>query len=527
MPPQAGGKALQFSLRVLLARWMGRKRSDKVPEQKSTTVSRNHAISAKGIDLDSIEEMMNRRLRTIWMRHTWFVVLIAALAIIGLTVWAIFLTTEATVLRVAVGPEGSDDVRFVQALGDRMKAERAPFKIQPIVQKGAVDVADIRGKPEFDLAIVRGNMKLSTDWPVVAILRKDDVALMVPPASARQPAKDKNGKAIKPPKIEKVADLAGKRVGIVAGADGGADVLDVILRHYGVPHDTVTVSHIELAALKDAVHDNKIDAVLVAGPQTGKIIENTINAVTHGKNGPTFIPIDQAEGIGKRTPPYESVDVPAGAFGGVPPMPPEELKTLSFPIYLVARKTFSADKIATFSKVLYSSRQALAYALPGNIALESPSTDKDAAVLVHPGTADYLGDNTKSFFDKYGDWIFYGLLVGPIFGSGLVGVAGYFRADKNTRRIRQLHRLLQLVRKARTVRSVEELDVLQDEADAILGEIIQQTERGQLDEVGLATFTLALDQARAALSEQRSMLILRPDQIPAHRLLPRTEEAAE
>ena len=213
----------------------------------------------------------------------------------------------------------------------------------------------------------------------------------------------------------------------------------------------MTVSQLEMSALKAAVHDNKVDAVLVAGPQTGTTIEGAVKALTSGKDGPTFIPIDQAEGIGKRTPPYKSIDVPAGAFGGVPPMPPEELKTLTFPLYLVARKDFNSDKMAAFSKALYASRRAFANELPGVISIESPSTDKDASVLVHPGTADYLGDNTKTVFDKYGDWIFYGLLVGPILGSALAGVAGYFRADKNTKRIRQLHRLLQLVRKARTV----------------------------------------------------------------------------
>ena len=153
------------------------------------------------------------------------------------------------------------------------------------------------------------------------------------------------------------------------------------------------------------------------------------------------------------------------------------------------------------------------------IAIESPSTDKDAAVLVHNCTTAYLGDNQKSFFDKYGDLIFYGLLVGPIIGSGALGALGVFRADKNTQRIRQLHRLLQLVKRARTITSVDELDKLQDEADSILGETIQQSERGALDEMGLATFSLAIDQARHALSEQRSMLVLRPENVP-HRDLP-------
>ena len=102
----------------------------------------------------------------------------------------------------------------------------------------------------------------------------------------------------------------------------------------------------------------------------------------------------------------------------------------------------------------------------------------------------------------------------------LAGVASYFRADKNTQRIRQLHRLLHLIKRARTVQSVDELERLQDDANIILGTAIQQAERGQLDESGIAIFTLALDQARAALSEQRTVLLLKPENVPGHRMLP-------
>jgi len=361
-------------------------------------------------------------------------------------------------------------------------------------------------------------MKLSTDWPVVAILRQNVVALMVPAPGAREVRKGPKGKAEKPPKVETVADFVGRKVGIVDGPNGGAELLDVILTHYGVPQDKVIIVHVNPDDLKAAIHDNKVDVVLVAGPATGQLIHDAVVAASHGKEGPKFIEIDQAEGIGKRTPPYDSVDIPKGAFGGVPPEPTDELTTLSYPLYLVARKNLNSDKIATFSKLLYASRQSLAYELPGTIAIESPSTDKDSAVLVHPGTADYLGDNQKTFFDRYGDDIFYGMLIIPVLGSGLAGLMSYFRADKNTRRIRQLHRLLQLIKKARTVTVVDELDVLQDEADHILAETIQQTERGQLDEIGIATFTLAIEQARLALSEQRTLLVLKPESVPRHQL---------
>jgi hypothetical protein len=548
--PGAGPKLFKLVRFTWLMQFFRREREEKVQEHEATSISRKHAISPRGIDLDSIEDMMNRRMRMIWMRHTWFVIILGTVVFAGLIGLTIFYSVKPTELRVAVGPAGSDDVKFVEKLQARLAAEHNALRVKPTLMKEPVTVTDIHAAPAFDLAVVRGNMALSNDWPVVAILRQNVVALIVPPESARAPIKTATPPPPVPPKGKrakakaakvatakaakakddddkdddkkkselKVGGLAGKTIGIVTSTDGGPELLDVILKHYGVPKDKVKTVQLAQADLKSAIYDRKIDVALVAGPQTSKVIEDAVAAASSATEGPTFVEIDQAEGIGKRTPPYDSIEIPAGAFGGVPPQPDDKLTTLAYPLYLVARRTYNEDKIAQFSKFLYNSRQALAYEVPGAIAIESPSTDKDAAVVVHPGTAAYLGDNLKTVFDKYGDQIFYGLLIFPVLGSALAGVAGYFRADKNTQRIRQLHRLLQLVKRARTLTSLDELDKLQDEADSILGETIQQSERGALDEMGLATFSLAIDQARHALSEQRSMLVLRPENVPRHGL---------
>ena len=466
-------------------------------------------------DLNSIEETMNRRMRTIWLRYATFLTVLGFIAVVGLVALTVFLTTKATVMKMAVGPKGSRDVEFVEKLAEKFRSERAPIRIQPVITPGAVAPSDIHGKAPFDLAVVRGNLDMSTDWLVVAILRQDVVTLIVPAPDAYAPKRGRRHG-----KIEKVSELVGKRVGIVEGTDGGVDLLSVILKHYGVPADKVKVVNVAPQDLKKAIHDNQIDVVLVAGPETGEAIGQAVSAASAGKEGPSFIEIDQAEGIGKRLPPYDSEDIVAGAFGGIPPEPDDKITTLKYPIYIMARKTLSADKVAVFAKWLYQDRQSLAYQLSGIVAIESPSTDKDAAALVHPGAAAYLGDNTQTFFDKYGNDIFYGLLIFPIVGSALAGVVSYFRADKNTQRIRQLHRLLQLIKRARTVQSVDELELLQDEADSILGNAIHQAERGQLDESGIAIFTLALKQSRAALSEQRTVLLLKPESVPVHRMLP-------
>jgi hypothetical protein len=50
-------------------------------------------------------------------------------------------------------------------------------------------------------------------------------------------------------------------------------------------------------------------------------------------------------------PAYASAEIDAGIFGGSPKIPAEKVTSLSFPQYLVARKTLSEATIESFSKL--------------------------------------------------------------------------------------------------------------------------------------------------------------------------------
>ena len=97
--------------------------------------------------------------------------------------------------------------------------------------------------------------------------------------------------------------------------------------------------------------------LFVAGAATGQAISSTVAAATQNGVAPTFIEIDQADGIAKRNPAFNSISIDAGTFGGNPPAPSDDLKSLSFGEYLVARKSFSASVVGTLTKVIYASRQ--------------------------------------------------------------------------------------------------------------------------------------------------------------------------
>src|SRR5262249_38046273 len=120
-------------------------------------------------------------------------------------------------------------------------------------------------------------------------------------------------------KLDKVAQLAGKRVGIVTGNEATAGLLELLLSHYGVPIAKVTVSEIKSERVADAIKNNQVDVLFVAGAATGRAISNTVAAATRDGTAPSFIAIDQADGIAKRHPAFDSVDIDAGTFGGNPP----------------------------------------------------------------------------------------------------------------------------------------------------------------------------------------------------------------
>jgi TRAP-type uncharacterized transport system substrate-binding protein len=491
--------------------------------------------------------MMRNRFR-MFLRHTWLVTILGTIALVGVVWAAFYYSTKNTVMRIATGPGSA---KIVEVLANTLAKSHDRLQLQVVTTDSANASAQALNNGSADLAIVPTTIGKSPDWPVVAILRQNVIALIVPapaptpaaaaaaPAPAKKGATPKATKTAKPAKPAKatktaktakdsdsddddsgddstkdkdsnklkVAQLAGKRIGIVTGNEASSDLLDIVLNHYGVPLDKVQLSQIDPANLADAVQKNTVDVIFVAGSATGAAISDAVKAATQNGVAPTFIEIDQADGIAKRNIAFDSVEIDAGTFGGIPPTPDDKLSSLSFPEYLVARKSFNHADIADFAKVIYTSRLAIAAQLDGDVKIEAPSTDKDADALVHQGALDYLNDDQKTFFDKYGDDIFYGMLIFPVFGSAIAGVASYLRADSRTRRLRLLQRVLDLVRKVHAAQALEAIEHLQVEADNLVIAIIHLSEHEEFDESVRMSFSFALDQLRFAIAARRTAIL--------------------
>jgi TRAP transporter TAXI family solute receptor len=435
-------------------------------------------------------------------RRLMFVVLAGVLAIIGALAAGYYFAMRIESLRIAVGPANSDDLKVVQTLAQAFSTQKSSqIRLRPVPTDGAVASAQALADGKADLAIIRGDLEVPRNAQAVATLRKNVAVLWVPPQ-----AKVRGRKAA--PKITKVAQLAGHRIGVVGRTQANVNLLKVILQQYGVDPAKVTIIQFPANEAVEAIKNQKADAFLAAGPVNSKITTDAIAASTRDGGKPTFLAIDLADAIAQNHPAYEASEIPAGSFGT--DRPEDEVKTISFTHHIVARRGISESTIAAFTRQLFAVRQSLKNEFPLAAKIETPDTDKDATIPVHPGAAAFVDGDEKTFLDRYSDFIWWGLMAVSAMGSAGAWFAGYLKKDERQTNTSQRERLLDMLRTARQSDSIEELDRMQAEADDILRDTLQCYEHGAIEQGTLNAFNIALEQFHNAVADRKMLLMSMP-----------------
>jgi TRAP transporter TAXI family solute receptor len=430
-------------------------------------------------------------------RRLVFIILATVLAVIGVLAGTYYFEMRPVVLRIAVGPANSNDLKLVQALTQGFAEKHSRIRLRLVPTDGAAASAQALADHKVDLAIVRGDLGVPENAQAVATLRKNVAVLWVPPAT---------GKGRKAAKITGIAELAGRRVGVIGRTPGNVDLFKVILQQYGVDPAKVDIIPLPANDATEAIRSQKADAFLTAGPVNSKITAEAIAASVRDGGNPTFLAIDAAEAIAQNHPNYEAAEIPAGAFGGSPARPDDDVKTISFSHHIVARKDLSDATVAGFARQLFAVRQQLMAEFPLAAKIETPDTDKDAAIPVHPGAAAFVDGDEKSFIDRYGDYIWWGLMALSAMGSAGAWFAGILKKDERNTNSSERDHLLEMLSAARRSDSVEELDRMQAEADDILRKTLLCFEHGTIAEGALTAFNIALGQFHSAVADRKALL---------------------
>lgn len=421
--------------------------------------------------------------------------------VFGAAAGALYYALRPDILRIAVGPPGSDDYKVVQAMADAFGSESRSIRLLPIKTDGAVESLALLGAGKADLAVGRGDLDMPAEAQTVAVVRKNFAVLWAPSGLAGKGSKRKQS-----PKIKEIADLAGKRVGVIGRTPVNAALLRVILSASGVEVGKVTVTHFGTDQIEELARDPSLDAFMAVGPLDSKITADAVAATARTRGEPKFLAVETSEAIALRHPRYESEEIPPSVFNADPAWPGDKVETLSVSHLIVARKSLSEATVAAFFRQLFAVRQAIARQVPGAAHITKPDLEKDTELPVHRGAAAVIDGNERTFLDRYGDYFWFGLLLLSGVGSAAAWLRRYLNRDEREDNTSHRARILAMVSSARAAESNQELLGLQREADLIIAETLECYDDGAIEQEELAAFGLVLDLLTNAIAERRAAL---------------------
>src|SRR6516225_3126291 len=158
------------------------------------------------------------------VRKATFVTIAGVLAIIGTLAGGYYFAMRPVVLKIAVGPANSDDLKVVQTLTQAFTQSHGYVRLRPVQTDGAVASAEALAAGKVDLAVIRGDLDVPANAQAVATLRKNFVVVWVPPRKGKKASA----------KITTIAQLAGHRVGVVGRTQANVNLLKIILQQYAV-----------------------------------------------------------------------------------------------------------------------------------------------------------------------------------------------------------------------------------------------------------------------------------------------------
>jgi TRAP transporter TAXI family solute receptor len=407
----------------------------------------------------------------------------------GLAAYRYF--TRPATWTVAARSLDGEAAQMLSAIASRLASSGSQVRLKLVDKGTALEVARAFAAGEVDLAIIRSDLAPSSAMRTVVVLAYGVVLIVVPPGNP----------------IDSMESLKGKTIGVVGG-EANRRLVDALSREYDLARAKVQFKDLELADVADALKARQVNALLVVMPVAEKHLSNLRGLFQRGaKQKLGLVPIESADAIAAYARFYESYELPKGMVQGSPPIPADDMTTLRVPLYLVANSRLNEDHVTALTKSIMDLRRELSAEYPLLAQISAPNAEKDAFIPIHPGAAVFFSGEHATFFDKYGDQLFYGtMLLGGL--TSLLAGAWKFVAfrDRSENPLLPLYALFDRVRDAR---DESELTAVEEEMDDILKVELAKYADGDARTVDAAALSLAAHRLEHLINHRRSMLELK------------------
>lgn len=419
----------------------------------------------------------------------YFALALAALTAAGVFWYVNFVPHS---FRLAVPPAESEIGRAVEGLSGGMQRDRTTVRVSVVNLQSFGEVAAALDNGRANLILARTDQPLPNSALAVAQFHEFVTVLLTDPDA----------------KIAKFGDLQNRRLGELTRTSGGTGALAAMLRATNLNSNAPEIIPIDgISGIAEAVSTNKVDALFLALPRGSSVLSAAVQAYRRaiGKT-PAVVALSEAPSLALRNPAFAAGEIAAGELSSEPLLPAQAVKTVTFPLLLMAHRDLSSASVNELTKQIFVTRQSIVANYPAAGRIAALPTARGSAFSLHPGAIVYYNATETTFLSRYSDVIWL-LLFGfsTIVSLGIALMRLLFPHQREL--IRAEHQeLKELIAKIRKARSVREIDEVETRVDELVGGISQLVFEGKLDSEQQPAFDILIARIGEIASAKRESL---------------------
>ena len=443
-------------------------------------------------------EMPRRRLRVVKSNRAQIVLFsILTLILTAAAVWGgrVWLRNSETLI-FAVADANGPEARFANKLAALLKNNSSRLRLKIVPNGDNAKALAQFDRKEANLAILRTDAKIPPRARAIAIL-DHDVMLLISP----------KGK-----KIKTIADLKKKKIAVLAEGENSVMLVRSILELSENPDAASRVQMAPAGSTFEKLFASGFGAV-VAVAHASQIIKDKSYEQYAGRGGFTLNAIESAKSMTRKYPAMTEETVATGMLSASPSIPEEDVATIGVEWLLVAQSKLSTVTVSDLARIIYENKAELALSDGFASKIEPAATDKDAFIVAHPGAAEYINDDIKSFVERYSDLMYVALAVLSIVGSICAGIYTKVTRIAPEKASELATAILDIGERMEYAKSQDALDELQDELEGILRGAVIGLRDGTISSDGLETFKLGYEFVRDEIGMRRDYLKRHPHEV--------------
>jgi len=411
----------------------------------------------------------------------WAVVALHFLALLAVIVW---IADFGSVKRVtfAAGPLGSDSYTLAQSLARVAERYHPELEVAVLETQGSRENMALINEGGSHLAVVHAHTRPGPPSRLIASLYQDFVHIVAQPGSA----------------IKSAADLAEHRIAIPPEGSGGYELFWSTIDYYRIGRNLIEVVPMNWNSSAFALASGMVDAIFTIRASGNDDILRLLD-----ETQARLVPVRLARGLVLRVPELSVGHLRAGAYGGRPSVPSEDLITIAVERMLIAHADLDPNIATIITGALFERRRELFQSAPVAVFARQPDVVAGTLIPVHPGAQAFFDRHQPNFLQENADSLAF--LVSAL----AISLSGIFHALGRRKRRRVDFYNRELVTMAATVavcRDMKDLEQARERLHSLVGEIVRDSEKGRVAQEAFEFFTFTWNATEMAIRDKAEEL---------------------